>query len=257
MNYIVLDLEFNQAFNFKNGTKAESNPQCPFEIIQIGAVKLDSSLNLCDSFCSYIKPQIYKRMHPFVEKITGITEAKLKSSSYFPEEYNNFLNFIEKDDSILCTWGTDDIKSLFKNILFYNLDYRLMTDKYINIQSIADEYLKCEQGKTIGLKAAVDALKIPLSTDFHNALNDAEYTAKIFKIVKPEVITYNTFDVLSLIKKKSSKHTNTKALLDYFKGFLKRELTQDEIFIAKSAYKLGHNNTYDLKKVIKKVKKSK
>ena len=36
MNYIVLDLEFNQAFPFKSGKKVEPNPECPFEIIQIG-----------------------------------------------------------------------------------------------------------------------------------------------------------------------------------------------------------------------------
>ena len=41
MNYIVLDLEFNQAFPFKSGKKVEPNPECPFEIIQIGAVKLN------------------------------------------------------------------------------------------------------------------------------------------------------------------------------------------------------------------------
>ena len=44
MNYIVLDLEFNQAFPFKSGKKVEPNPECPFEIIQIGAVKLNERL---------------------------------------------------------------------------------------------------------------------------------------------------------------------------------------------------------------------
>ena len=31
MNYIVLDLEFNQAFPFKSGKKVEPNPECPFD----------------------------------------------------------------------------------------------------------------------------------------------------------------------------------------------------------------------------------
>ena len=47
MNYIVLDLEFNQAFPFKSGKKVEPNPECPFEIIQIGAV------NRANFFCSF------------------------------------------------------------------------------------------------------------------------------------------------------------------------------------------------------------
>ena len=37
MNYIVLDLEWNQACNHEF-----ENPRIPFEIIEIGAVKLNS-----------------------------------------------------------------------------------------------------------------------------------------------------------------------------------------------------------------------
>lgn len=67
MNYIIFDLEFNQGFDRVNN-KTVSNAKCPFEIIQIGAVKLDSELNIIDTFSSYIKSQIYKDIHPFVKK---------------------------------------------------------------------------------------------------------------------------------------------------------------------------------------------
>ena len=56
MNYIVLDLEFNQAFPFKSGKKVEPNPECPFEIIQIGAVKLNERFEQLDSFNCMISP---------------------------------------------------------------------------------------------------------------------------------------------------------------------------------------------------------
>ena len=45
MNYIIFDLEFNQGFDRLNN-KTVSNAKCPFEIIQIGAIKLDSELNM-------------------------------------------------------------------------------------------------------------------------------------------------------------------------------------------------------------------
>lgn len=54
MNYIIFDLEFNQGFDRLNN-KTVSNAKCPFEIIQIGAIKLDSELNILDTFSSYIK----------------------------------------------------------------------------------------------------------------------------------------------------------------------------------------------------------
>ena len=83
MNYIVFDLEFNQSFDFKTGSSAKSNPECPFEIIQIGAVKLNSSFETIGHFNRYIKPVIYKRIHPYVEKITAITQDDLKNGAPF------------------------------------------------------------------------------------------------------------------------------------------------------------------------------
>ena len=155
MNYIVLDLEFNQAFPFKSGKKVEPNPECPFEIIQIGAVKLNERFEQLDSFNCMISPQIYPRLHPFVEKITGIRPKMLTGQPHFPEAYQAFLTFIGKEPAVLCAWGGDDIKSLYRNILYYNLDADAMTNQFLNVQPFAAEYLHHETGKAIGLKNAV------------------------------------------------------------------------------------------------------
>ena len=155
MNYIVLDLEFNQSFPFKNGRKVEPNPECPFEIIQIGAVKLNDQFEQVDTFNAMIRPQIYPRLHPFVEKITGIHAEMLADKPDFKSAYEGFLKFIGNEPAILCTWGGDDIKSLFRNILFYNLNADAVTDQYLNVQPFAAQYLNHEAGKAIGLKNAV------------------------------------------------------------------------------------------------------
>ena len=41
MNYVVLDLEWNQCCG-----RDQENPRMPFEIIEIGAVKLDEKFNI-------------------------------------------------------------------------------------------------------------------------------------------------------------------------------------------------------------------
>ena len=205
MHYIVLDLEFNQSFPFKTGKKTEPVAECPFEIIQIGAVKLNENFDILEEFNYMIRPQIYPRLHPFVEKITGIREDDLKGQPSFPEAYEAFLRFIGKEDAILCTWGPDDIKSLFRNILYYNLDADALTDQYLNIQPFASTYLHQEAGKAIGLKNAVTELGIEIQEAFHNALNDAVYTAKIFRIVHPETITPDIFQPLTMLAKKPKR----------------------------------------------------
>lgn len=256
MNYIVLDLEFNQSFPFKSGKKVEPNPECPFEIIQIGAVKLNETFEQLDVFDAMIRPQIYPRLHPFVEKITGIHADMLADKPAFKEAYSAFLSFIGNEPAILCTWGGDDIKSLFRNILFYNLDADALTNQYLNVQPFAAEYLNHEAGKAIGLKNAVEALGIPEGDSFHNALNDAVYTAEVFKITHPAEIKAETFHPLTMLAKKPKKlRTNVKSLLLYVEERLERELTEDEKSLVKMAYMLGRNHTFDAPPTVRKKEK--
>ena len=55
MNYIVFDLEWNQS----PGGKKYSNSRLPFEIIEIGAVKMNKKREPVDVFQRLIKPQVY------------------------------------------------------------------------------------------------------------------------------------------------------------------------------------------------------
>lgn len=256
MNYIVLDLEFNQAFPFKNGQKAEPAPECPFEIIQIGAVKLNENFEQTGTFDIMISPKLYPRLHPFVEKITGITPESLKNQPLFPEAYQAFLAFIGKEPSILCSWGEDDIKSLFRNICYYDLDVDALTESYLNVQFYASAYLNLEAGRAIGLKNAVTELGLPAPSAFHNALNDAIYTAEIFRIVRPEQIQPKTFQPLTMLAKKPRQaRTDTRALLACMEEKTGRELTEDEKKLIKTAYALGRNHAFD--SAFKKGKKQK
>jgi DNA polymerase III epsilon subunit-like protein len=253
MNYIVLDLEFNQSFPFKNGRKVEPNPECPFEIIQIGAVKLNDKFEQVDTFDAMIRPQIYPRLHPFVEKITGIHAEMLADKPDFKSAYEGFLKFIGNEPAILCTWGGDDIKSLFRNILFYNLNADALTDQYLNVQPFAAQYLNHEAGKAIGLKNAVEALGIPEGNTFHDALNDAVYTAKIFAITHPAEIKAEVFNPLTMLAKKPKKlRTNVKSLLMYVEEKMEKELTESEKELVKMAYMLGRNHTFDATPVARK-----
>ena len=256
MNYIVLDLEFNQSFPFKTGKKVEPNPECPFEIIQIGAVKLNDAFEQVDTFDYMIRPQIYPRLHPFVEKITGIHPEQLQDKPTFQEAYTAFLEFIGNEPAVLCTWGGDDVKSLYRNIYFYDLDADVMTDQFLNVQPFASAYLNYEAGKAIGLKNAVVELGIPENGSYHNALNDAVYTANIFRIVHPDVIKAETFQPLTMLAKKPKRlRTNVKSLLMYVEEKLERELTEDEKGLVKMAYMLGRNHTFDSSPVLKKKEK--
>lgn len=179
--YTVIDLEFNQAFDF--GEKhVEPNPACRFEIIQIGAVTLDKELNETGRFSTFIKPQVYTRLHPYVAKMTGITVNDLNNAPYFDEAYEKFSEF-SKDSGIYCVWGNSDIRALYRNLSYHGIITGDVLVEYIDVQQVTARFLKYGRGKNIGLKNAMELLDIETSIPFHNALSDAIYTAKAMQKV--------------------------------------------------------------------------
>lgn len=94
MNYIIFDLEFNQEYRDKTIEdkieKSTNSPSLTFEIIQIGAVKLSENFEKISTFTSFINPTVHKTIHPYVKRMTGITEEQLQSNDKFPDVLNKF-----------------------------------------------------------------------------------------------------------------------------------------------------------------------
>ena len=65
MEYIVLDLEWNQS----NTGKEDAVEKLPFEIIEIGAIKLNKERVMVSEFNELIKPQVYHEMHKITSKL--------------------------------------------------------------------------------------------------------------------------------------------------------------------------------------------
>lgn len=251
MNYIVFDLEFNQGYSPVKGDKSAINKDCPFEIIQIGAVKLDKNLNTISTLDRLIKPSIYTTLHPLIAELTGLTIEKLNKAKPFEIIYEEFMEFLNGDRSILCTWGMADIRELFRNILYYKLDISKVPNEYIDLQSYASKYLKRKKGFSIGLGAAVALLNIPFKEDFHNALADATYTAEVFKKIyskniKPKICTFYK-------NKKDNKLNKRKQTVDYdslinqFEKIFNREISEEEKSMIKLAYIMGKTNQFQNK----------
>ena len=162
MNYIVFDLEFNQGYNFEKEPKSVINPKCPFEIIQIGAVKFNENFETVGTLNILVKPEIYTRLNPFVKELTGLTIDELEKGTSFKEMYKEFIEFITTDRSVLCVWGLADIKELLRNIEYHELDVSQIPTEYINIQSYASRALNCQKGINTGLGNAANLLEIPI-----------------------------------------------------------------------------------------------
>ncbi|CAH2213084.1 3'-5' exonuclease [Tepidibacter aestuarii] len=242
MNYIIYDLEFNQPRSSKSSSREETK-KCPFEIIQIGAIKLDDNFNAIGTFDRLVKPTIYTSIHPYIQDLTNIDMDQLSKADYFPKVYSDFLKFID-DSSIFCVWGKVDLKELFRNIRYHKLELPT-TNQYIDVQNHTTKHLKFTKGFSVGLEKAVDTFKIPLDKEFHNAFNDAYYTSKIFKTIYNENIVPQAYDMNRTARSNSSKpKVDMNALFRQFEKMYCRKMSRHEKKIIKLAYMMGKTNQF-------------
>ncbi len=174
MNYIIFDLEWNQC---SKGPEFE-NPRLPFEIIEIGAVKLNNAFEVVDEFSSIVKPRIYKHLHNHIRQMLNYDETLLKTGKPFDMVCREFMKWCDTD-YIFGTWGTSDLIQLQKNMDYYYMNKFAEPFKYYDIQSIFAEYYP-DLG-ACKLQKAVEAMDLPTEEAFHSAINDARYTAQIFQ----------------------------------------------------------------------------
>ena len=63
MNYVVVDLEWNQAMSSKSSVFNKLPIHLRGEIIEIGAVKLTEAMQSGEEFTVDVKPVYFRRMH--------------------------------------------------------------------------------------------------------------------------------------------------------------------------------------------------
>ncbi|MGN0152857.1 MAG: exonuclease domain-containing protein [Lachnospiraceae bacterium] len=174
MNYIVMDLEWNQ------GSSSTSNAKLPFEVIEIGATKLDQKFNIIDHYGSIIKPRVYRRLQAAIRELLNYDEKLLRTGRPFDVVFREFKKWCG-EDYIFCTWGPLDLTYLQQNMDFYYLNTFPFPLKFYNLQEIYAINHLGDKSKMPSLEKAVTDLHIPINEPFHCAKNDAYYTAKVFQ----------------------------------------------------------------------------
>jgi len=176
LNYIVLDLEWNQCpYGKKKGIS-----QLPFEIIEIGAVKLDENLKIIEDFHRLIRPEKYKRLHFQTQKILHITEEDLKKGVPFEDAMYEFLDWCGEDYKF-CTWGLSDLTELQRNMEYFGVENNFPKPiPYYELQELMAIDIE-ENDIRRSLESAVEYYNIQESHSFHGALEDAYYTVKVMQ----------------------------------------------------------------------------
>ena len=212
MNYIILDLEWNQPISYHSPAYKSVGGKLLFEMIQIGAVKVNDQMEVVDSFDQLIQPQHYIKLHPRIARITHIDQEALMDAPLFPEAIKAFAAWCGEYYALI-TWGPDDISVLNQNLTFFQCDTQL--SKIYDLQKLFGDFAGQPKDRK-GLKAAMEQLGINPDEEnmpFHNAVYDAYYTALVFaKMPEPEKVLNYPLSPRKLQHLDKKKRENTAIL---------------------------------------------
>lgn len=184
-NYIILDLEWT---GHPDG-RSHQDIEIPFEIIEIGAVKLDSSLAVIDEFSEFIRPQIFRDLHFKIQEMLHLSVRDLDHADVFPSVIRRFLAWCGKGYRF-CTWGPMDLTELQRNLSYYQMNqYFTKPVLYYDLQYIFSLMQGERSPRT--LEYAVNSLEIPRQAPFHRALEDARYTAAVLQKMDMDLVHKN------------------------------------------------------------------
>ena len=177
MNYIVMDMEWNQPWPGSPSSKKVLPVHIRGEIIQIGAVRVTEDQQVADEFQILVKPKYYRHLNRRVSKLTGIKESRLREEGVgFPEAIEAFRNWCG-EDIVFLTWGFDDIGILRENLQLFELD-TAFTGRWYNAQMIFNAQTDGSTAQK-SLKTAMEMFEIEATRPAHDALGDAYHTALI------------------------------------------------------------------------------
>ncbi len=171
--YLIIDLE---ATCWEHRSKKSEN-----EIIEIGAVLLDSGYKILDEFETFIMPVKNPILSEFCKELTSIKQEDINNAEIFPIAFKKFIGKVEEaagcsiKNIVFCSWGYYDEKQLIKDCKLHNIEYPFSIHR-----SLKHEFAERKGIKPMGMKKALRFCGIELEGTHHRGIDDAKNIAKIF-----------------------------------------------------------------------------
>lgn len=179
--YIVFDLEMCKVpYGEKRKIFGHST-----ELIQIGAVKLNDSYEIEDTYVTYVHPE-FGFVDDYIEKLTGITKQNVINAPSAAKTIQSFFEWVT-NDAVLVAWSENDIKQLYAEISGKSIDatsFEGMLENWIDCQQLFGQKMYSE--RRYKLSEALNMCAIDYEDGEHDGLVDAKNTAALFKKIQTE-----------------------------------------------------------------------
>lgn len=168
MKFIIFDLE---------ATCWEQYDKSDNETIEIGAIKINMDREIEDEFVQFVKPIRFPKLSEFCKNLTTIDQEDIDNAPHFYEAKTRFLNWINSDQYLLCSWGFYDKKQFESDCKIHSINSNWCK----NHISLKHQYGKFKNLKrAVGMKRALENEGMKIEGTHHRGIDDAKNIAKIF-----------------------------------------------------------------------------
>ncbi|MDN3237479.1 exonuclease domain-containing protein [Pseudomonas sp. WAC2] len=173
--WLVIDLE---ATTDEGGWPVEE-----MEIIEIGAVLIDSTGQELDHFQSYVKPLHRPLLTAFCKSLTHITQDDVDSAAPLYTVWQHFEQWLSSHEAHLagwCSWGDYDRRQLQRDWREHRISTLLARTPHMNLKQ---RFAKSRQlPRPVSLGSALSLAGYCFHGQPHRALEDARNTARLLPI---------------------------------------------------------------------------
>lgn len=177
--HIVIDLEFT-------GTPKQIRKQgLRDEIIEIGAVRLDASGAVVDTFRCFVKPSLSGSVSSKVTNLTGIRTSDVEGAEALAEAMDRFANWIGEGRTRIVAWSENDRRQIRQECGFKGIEVPGQLSRWLDLQLVYPRLMGVGRaGRRMALRVAADWYGVQLSCEeAHRALYDAMVTAELMRQV--------------------------------------------------------------------------
>lgn len=173
---VVIDLEFNPTPKDvrKRGLK--------HEIVEIGAVKLDSSGQTVETFSCTVKPTLSNAIATEITQLTGIRTCDVSQSEELEAALIALAKWIGTDNARIVSWSKNDRRQIERECAFKGIEVPKRLSRWLDLQVVYPRVMGVGSGRKMRLSAAIDWYGAEIDSDeAHRALYDAKMTAELMR----------------------------------------------------------------------------
>lgn len=181
MKHVVVDLEMNPVSREFREVRRKLNE----EVIEIGAVRLDENFQQEAEFQCYVKPE-YGPIKKHITSLTGITQAMVADKKTYAACFQDFVDWVGKEETKIYSWSMSDIKQLRSECRYKLPDFDIgwLNARWVDLQQEFDDRLGLHN--SLALKHALGAMDHKFEGTQHTALADAINTSAILTLMQDD-----------------------------------------------------------------------